>query len=78
MKKGLIIKSPWIEKIFEGKKTWEIRNKDVNYRGKIYLIKSGTDKVKLYEKPIAYKHPRGAIIWVNLDKEENVIEQIPN
>lgn len=124
MKKGLIVKSPWIEKIFEGTKTWEIRNKDVHYRGKIYLIKSGTghiygecylidskkltldefiknidkhhvddisllkypedkiyawiiDKVKLYEKPIAYRHPRGAIIWVNLDKEENIIEQIP-
>ena len=124
MKKGLIVKSPWIEKIFEGEKTWEIRNKDVHYRGKIYLIKSGTghiygecnlvdskkltldefikntdkhhvddisllkypedkiyawiiDKVKLYEKPIAYRHPCGAIIWVNLDKEENIIEPIP-
>lgn len=124
MKKGLIVKSPWIEKIFSGIKIWEIRSTDVKYRGKIYLIKSGTghiygeceivdskkltlneflentdkhhvddinllkypeDKIyawiisnaKLYEKPIAYKHPRGAIIWVDLEKEENLIEPIP-
>lgn len=44
-KKGLIVKSPWIDMIFQGLKIWEIRNKKTNIRGKIYLIKSGTGKI---------------------------------
>lgn len=40
MKKGLIIKEPWISLILMGKKTWEIRNTNTKTRGKIYLIKS--------------------------------------
>jgi hypothetical protein len=44
-KKGLIIKSPWIELIFQGKKTWEIRGSNTNIRGKIALIKSGTGTI---------------------------------
>lgn len=43
--KGLIIREPWIDCIFEGKKTWEIRGSNTNIRGKIALIKSGTGKV---------------------------------
>lgn len=111
--KGLIIKSPWIDKILRGDKTWEIRGSNTSHRGKIGLIQSGTGLVigtaeliathrlaKLdmylhYEKhqipnydeitykhiwaweltkptrymqPVEYKHPQGAVIWVNLDK----------
>lgn len=112
--KGLIIKSPWIEKILNGQKTWEIRGSHTHIRGKVALIKSGTglvygtvdlvdslllernlaksmqekhciseevfEKVSykkvyawvlenpvLFETPIPYKHPQGAVIWVNLD-----------
>lgn len=113
-KKGLIIKSPWIELILQGLKIWEIRNKTAKKRGKIYLIKSGTGKIFgevdlvdviniakedfykykdkhcvtedndfkvddyekiyawvlsnpiVYDKPIPYKHKKGAIVWVNL------------
>jgi hypothetical protein len=43
--KGLIIKSPWIELILAGSKTWEIRGSNTNIRGKIALIKSGTGMV---------------------------------
>lgn len=43
--KGLIIKSPYIELILEGKKTWEIRGSRTNIRGTIGLIKSGSKKV---------------------------------
>lgn len=114
MSKGLIVKSPWLEHILLGSKTWEIRNKNTNYRGKVYLIKSGSGHIygkcnivdskkislgefiknkdkhfvedmsllkykedsiyawilkdkRMYENPIPYKHPKGAIIWVNLD-----------
>ena len=112
--KGLIVRSPWIELILEGKKTWEIRGSNTSIRGKIALIKSGTGKIlgcvdivdskkislsdyhnsinyhcvenakqfSLYYKntyawvlnnpmkfdvPITYIHPKGAVIWVNLD-----------
>ncbi len=114
--KGLIIKSPWIDLIFEWHKTWEIRGSNTNIRGEVALIKSGTgmifgtvdvvDSIPLteslyetsfgehrikenynqlpykkpyawilenpvvYPEPIPYKHPQGAVIWVNLDREE--------
>ena len=110
--KGLIIKEKWLNKIFSGDKTWEIRSSNTNIRGKIYLIQSGTKHIfgecdiidskkltlldyqnnkdkhcilkglenfpykntyawiisnaKKYEKPIPYKHPMGAVIWVNI------------
>jgi hypothetical protein len=109
--KGLIIKSPWIEKILSGKKVWEIRGSNTNIRGTIALIKSGSGMIygtvvltksfpvtqeafeqggrnhcipdtyenkykkryvwelsspQLFDKPIPYKHPQGAVIWVNL------------
>ncbi|MGD6960409.1 ASCH domain-containing protein [Rossellomorea aquimaris] len=113
--KGLIVKSPWIELILEGKKTWEIRGSNTKIRGTIALIKSGSgmvygevkindskeltlkdyqvsnefhrvqsehsqalpykktyawvlEKPKIYEEPIPYKHPMGAVIWVNLTR----------
>lgn len=43
--KGLIVKSPWIELILQGKKTWEIRGSNTSIRGTIALIKSGTGKI---------------------------------
>jgi hypothetical protein len=43
--KGLLIKSPWIDYIFEGKKTWEIRGSNTKIRGTIALIKSGSGKI---------------------------------
>lgn len=111
---GLLIKEPWINYIFEGKKVWEIRGCATSKRGTIALIKSrsgcifGTvdlidctflthekyresvskhmisydqtalypykktyawvfDNPKLFEKPLPYQHPNGAVIWVKLD-----------
>ena len=40
--KGLMIRSPWIEKILEGQKTWEIRGYNTDIRGTIALIRSGS------------------------------------
>lgn len=112
--KGLIIKSPWIEYILSGGKTWEIRGSNTKIRGKVYLIKSGSGYIygtaeiidcielsleqyqsaynmhrlplefldqlpyrhtyawvlknaKLLSKPLKYKHPQGAVIWVNIE-----------
>ena len=113
--KGLMIRSPWIEKILEGKKTWEIRGSNTKIRGTIALIRSGSgtvvgtcelvdvvgpltlselrnntrkhgvklnlirntlpykktyawvlSRVRTLKAPVPYKHPMGAVIWVNL------------
>ncbi|MBP1309253.1 hypothetical protein JOD82_002273 [Paenibacillus sp. 1182] len=38
--KGLIIRRPWIDYIFDGFKTWEIRGSKTKIRGRIALIQS--------------------------------------
>lgn len=112
--RGLIVKSPYIDEILEGKKRWEIRGRNTRIRGKIALIKSGTgmvfgtvniidsreitfeeylkwkesrgyknldkivkpykkiyawvlDQPVMFEQPISYIHPSGAVIWVKLE-----------
>ena len=39
---GLIIKSPYIDDILDGKKKYEIRGNNTRIRGKIVLLKSGS------------------------------------
>jgi len=115
--KGLISKSPHVENILSGKKTWDIRGSNTKIRGEIALIKSGSGTIvgkctivdvigpldfsdleanidkhcvtkehleRVFGKyknlyswvlsdiielpvPVAYEHPNGAIIWVNLN-----------
>jgi len=43
--KGLIIKTPWIDKILDGEKTWEIRSSKTKIRDTIALIRSGSGTV---------------------------------
>jgi len=43
--RGLVIKQPWIDLIFDGKKTWEIRGSNTKIRGTIALIQSRSGKV---------------------------------
>jgi hypothetical protein len=40
--RGLIIRQPWIDLILSGEKTWEMRSRPTNIRGKIALIEQGT------------------------------------
>lgn len=40
--RGLIIASPWIEKILSGEKTWEIRGTNTGIRERIALIRKGS------------------------------------
>jgi len=42
---GLIIRSPFVEWILAGKKTWEIRGRYTYVRGKIALIRGGSGLV---------------------------------
>jgi hypothetical protein len=43
--KGLVIRSPFVEWILAGKKTWEIRGRYSHVRGKIALIRGGSGLV---------------------------------
>lgn len=114
--KGLTIREPWISLILSGKKTWELRSRDTQVRGRIALIRKGSGTVvgvaeiigtlpklsradlianakkhrtspsevykdgkhttawvlrgaKPLQKPVTYRHPSGAVIWVNLAPE---------
>jgi hypothetical protein len=42
---GLIIKKHWLTKILAGTKTWELRGRNTNRRGRIALIQSGSGKI---------------------------------
>jgi hypothetical protein len=42
---GLLIRVPWIDKILDGSKTWEIRGSHTYKEGRIALIESGTGTV---------------------------------
>lgn len=43
---SLIIKKHWLDLIFSGKKTWEIRSTQTHKRGLIGLIESGSGEIK--------------------------------
>lgn len=43
--RALIIRSPWIDHILAGRKTWEIRGRATNVRGPIALIRGGSGLV---------------------------------
>ena len=42
---GLLIRAPWIDKILDGSKTWEIRGSHTYKEGRIALIESGTGTI---------------------------------
>jgi hypothetical protein len=46
VERGLMVKSPWIDKILDGEKTWEIRGSRTAVRGPVGLIKSASGKVQ--------------------------------
>ena len=113
--KGLVIRSPWIDHILAGNKTWEMRTRATSIRGRIALIKAGSGliygaaelveckpsldleqlratqafhaipvsgiedafanrwttpwvlrDVRRFAGPVPYKHPSGAVTWVDL------------
>ena len=115
MMRALLIRHPFIDKILDGKKTWEMRGSRTYVRETIALVPSGSGTVvgvcdlvdcvgplttaeyrknaqkagtrpnearlgynrKTYawvvacprylRKPVSYRHPNGAIIWVTLE-----------
>jgi hypothetical protein len=114
--KGLIIADPWIGYIISGTKTWEMRSRNTAVRGRIGLIRKGSETVvgvadlvgtlpklslsdlranvakhqvsasdidaefkhntawvlqraERLRQLVPYRHPAGAVIWVNLAPE---------
>jgi hypothetical protein len=45
VREGLLIRSPFIDQILAGKKTWEIRGSRTHKRGRIALIRSGSGQI---------------------------------
>jgi hypothetical protein len=121
--RGLVVRSPWIERILNGEKVWEIRGSRTEKRGPIALIKSGSGLVygtvelvdvigpltpeemrtgfdkhtipldilaegmpykkpyawvlrgpKMFERPVPYTHPQGAVIWIRFGEEQELSE----
>jgi hypothetical protein len=46
MLSGLLIRSPYVDWILAGSKTWEIRGSSTAKRGRIALIQSGSENCK--------------------------------
>ena len=55
--KGLIIKSPYIDRILAGTKTWEMRSTSTSQRGPIALIKQGTGQIVGVANLVGIKGP---------------------
>jgi hypothetical protein len=55
--KGLIIKSPYIDRILAGTKTWEMRSSITSQRGPIALIKQGTGQIVGVANLVGVKGP---------------------
>ena len=119
--KALIIDEPWISKILNGEKTWEMRSRHATHRGRIALVRKGSGMVvgvaeligtegpldlselreaaekhripmaryesgelikwdiawkltntQCLKTPVPYRHPAGAVTWVNLSPGETV------
>ena len=112
MKRALIIKKKYLDRILDNGKVWEMRSSKTKITGRIGLIESGSglivgevdligcgnalndecaalltadshqvddisliekwkypwllENAKRYDKPIPYKHPKGAVIWVKI------------
>lgn len=45
MERALIVRKEWLDLIFSGQKTWEMRSARTNIRGKIGLIEAGSGMI---------------------------------
>lgn len=61
----LIVQEEWLNKIFSGEKTIEIRN-FFNAFGRVYLCQSGTKKVFGYAEVVRVDGPLSDLEWENL------------
>ncbi|MBX9593290.1 ASCH domain-containing protein [Falsiroseomonas stagni] len=55
--RGLIIREPWIDYILTGAKTWEMRTRPTNVRGRIALIRKGAGVIVGYADLVGTEPP---------------------
>ena len=74
---GLFIKSPWIDLILDGKKTWELRSKKTGKRERIALVESGSRLIKGTCEIVRVRGAlRKATLLEHLDKHQVPRERI--
>jgi hypothetical protein len=75
--KGLVIKSPYIDRILAGTKTWEMRSSVTQIRGPIALIKQGSGQVVGVANLVDVKGPLTMQDKLNgLDKHQISIDRL--
>jgi len=75
--KGLVIKSPYIEKIISGSKTWEMRSTLTKIRGPIALIKQGSGQIIGVANLVDTKGPLSQQDKINaMDKHQISIDRL--
>ena len=75
--KGLFVKSPWIDLILNGQKTWELRSKRTAKRERIALIESGSRLIKGTCEIVGVRGAlRKSTLLKNLDKHQVPQERI--
>lgn len=75
--KGLVVSSPYIERILSGEKTWEMRSTRTATRGSIALIKKGSGTVVGLAKLVSVKGPlTHTEMLANVDKHRRNSQEI--
>lgn len=75
--KGLVVSSPYIERILSGEKTWEMRSKKTRTRGTIALVKKGSGTIVGLAKLVDVKGPlTHADMLANVDKHRRNSQEI--
>jgi hypothetical protein len=75
--KGLVIKSPYIDRILAGTKTWEMRSTGTNQRGPIALIKQGSGQVVGIANLVDVKGPLSQQDKLNtIDKHQISVDRL--
>lgn len=75
--KGLVIKSPYIDRILVGTKTWEMRSSATSVRGPIALIKQGSGQVVGVANLVSVKGPLSKQDKLkNIDKHQIEVDRL--
>ncbi|MFC1970703.1 ASCH domain-containing protein [Chloroflexota bacterium] len=73
----MLIRSPWIDLILKGQKTWELRGRRTSVRGTIVLIRAGSGQISGSCQLVGVTGPLGlADIKMNVDKHRIPPEDI--
>lgn len=78
VERALVIASPWIDRILEGRKTWEMRSTDTRIRGRIALVRKGTKQIVGVARLVETHGPLGpADLYAATDRHAIAGEALP-